>query len=117
MTLVIMPSAKMAKAKVCEYSVFISGFLKHNGFIYLKTILQEMHLFTEVRSLYGQTTVIHIRDLECTKRKLVRHRQHLTFTHRCNGNGVTPPSLKIRCPITRKKRETSSSLSRKRSNR
>ena len=69
----------------------------------MRTILQEMHLFTEVRSLYGQTAVKHIRDLEYTERKLVRHRQHLTFTHRCKDNGVTPSSLKIRCPINTEK--------------
>ena len=62
-----------------------------------------MKLFTEVRSRYGQTAVKHIRDLEYTERKLVRHRQHLTVTHRCKDNGVTPSSLKIRCPINTEK--------------
>ncbi len=34
---------------------------------------------------------------------MTRHRQHLTFTHRCKDNGVTPSSLKIRCPINTEK--------------
>ncbi|XP_072030440.1 uncharacterized protein [Amphiura filiformis] len=62
-----------------------------------------MNLFTEVRNRYGQHAVKSIRDLESTERKLVRHRQHLTFTHRCKDNGVTPSSLKIRCPINTEK--------------
>ena len=62
-----------------------------------------MHLFTEVRSLYGQPAVKHIRDLENTEKKLARHRQHLTFTHRCKDNWITPTSLKIRCPINTEK--------------
>ncbi|XP_072024912.1 uncharacterized protein [Amphiura filiformis] len=62
-----------------------------------------MNLFAEVRNRYGQHAVKSIRDLESTERKLVRHRQHLTFTHRCKDNGVTPSSLKIRCPINTEK--------------
>ncbi|XP_072048921.1 uncharacterized protein [Amphiura filiformis] len=62
-----------------------------------------MHLFTEVRNRYGQPAVKHIRDLENTEKKLARHRQHLTFTHRCKDNGITPSSLKIRCPINTEK--------------
>ena len=62
-----------------------------------------MNLFAEARNRYGQHAVKSIRDLEITERKLVRHRQHLTFTHRCKDNGVTPSSLKIRCPINTEK--------------
>ena len=62
-----------------------------------------MHLFNEVRSRYGQPAVKHVRDLENTGKKLARHRQHLTFTHRCKDNGITPSSLKIRCPINTEK--------------
>ncbi len=62
-----------------------------------------MKLFTEIRSHYGQHTVKCIRDLESTKIKLIRHRQHLTFTHRCKDKGITPSSLKIRCPINTEK--------------
>ncbi|XP_072044077.1 uncharacterized protein [Amphiura filiformis] len=40
-----------------------------------------------------------IRDLENIERKIARHRNHLTFTHRCKQHGVTPSSLRIRCPI------------------
>ncbi|XP_072039336.1 uncharacterized protein [Amphiura filiformis] len=62
-----------------------------------------MHLFTEIRSRYGQLAVKSIRDLENTEKKLARHRQHLTFTHRCKDNGITPSSLRIRCPINTQK--------------
>ncbi len=34
---------------------------------------------------------------------MARHRQHLTFTHRCKDNGITPSSLRIRCPINSEK--------------
>ena len=56
-----------------------------------------------IRNRYGQHAVKRIRDLKSTEKKLVRHRQHLKFTHRCRDNGVTPSSLKIRCPINKEK--------------
>ncbi|XP_072036723.1 uncharacterized protein [Amphiura filiformis] len=58
-----------------------------------------MNLFKELRSRYGQETVKNVRDLESFEKKIARHRNHLTFTHRCKDSGITPNSLKLRCPI------------------
>ena len=58
-----------------------------------------MSLFKDLRSRYGQQTVKQLRDLENLEKKIARHRNHLTFTHRRKDNGITPTSLKIRCPI------------------
>ena len=61
-----------------------------------------MNLFSELRSRHGQQAVNmvkHVRDLENLEKKIARHRNHLTFTHRCKDEGVTPTSLKLRCPI------------------
>ena len=33
----------------------------------------------------------------------MRHKQHLTFTHRCKENEITPSSLRIHCPINTEK--------------
>ncbi|XP_072022566.1 uncharacterized protein [Amphiura filiformis] len=58
-----------------------------------------MNLFQDVRRNYGNDAVKNIRDLENVDKKIARHRNHLTFTHRCKQYGVTPTSLRIRCPI------------------
>ena len=58
-----------------------------------------MNLFTDVRKLYGQPTVKKVRDLENLSKKVSRHRNHLTFTHRCKDLGLTPVSLKLKRPI------------------
>ena len=58
-----------------------------------------MNLFQELRSRHGQQAVKHVRDLENLEKKIARHRNHLTFTHRCKDTGVTPTSLRLRCPI------------------
>ena len=63
------------------------------------TIPVLINLFKDLRSRYGQEAVKHVRDLENLEKKIARHRNHLTFTHRCKDNGITPTSLKIRCPI------------------
>ena len=59
-----------------------------------------MDLFTDVRGLYGQSTVKKIRDLENINKKISRHKNHLTFTH------VTPISLKLKCPIRTNKAQS-----------
>ena len=40
-----------------------------------------------------------IRDLENLSKKASRHRNHQTFTHRYKDLGLTPVSLKLKCPI------------------
>ena len=40
-----------------------------------------------------------IRDLESVNKKISRHKNHLTFTHRCKDLNLTPVSLKLKCPI------------------
>ncbi|XP_072043129.1 uncharacterized protein [Amphiura filiformis] len=62
-----------------------------------------MNLFKSLRDIYGKTTVKHLRDLENCERKLARHRNHLVYTLRCRDLSLTPPSLKIKCPINTKK--------------
>ena len=62
-----------------------------------------MNLFKDLRDLYGQKTVKIVRDLENNTKKLARYRNHLTFTHRCKDQELTPPSLKLHCPINTNK--------------
>ena len=62
-----------------------------------------MNLFSELRSRHGQQAVKHVSDLENLEKKIARHRNHLTFTQRCKDKGVTPTSLKLRCPINTNK--------------
>ena len=62
-----------------------------------------MKLFTELRTKYGQATVKTIRDYENNVRKISRHRNHLVFSLRCRDEGLTPPSLQLKCPINTSK--------------
>ncbi|XP_072033096.1 uncharacterized protein [Amphiura filiformis] len=62
-----------------------------------------MNLFNHVRQSYGQSTVKHLRDLENCEKKIQRHRNHLVYSLRCRDQKLTPPSLKLRCPVNTNK--------------
>ncbi|XP_072046302.1 uncharacterized protein [Amphiura filiformis] len=62
-----------------------------------------MNLFNHVRQSYGQNTVKHLRDLENCEKKIQRHRNHLVYSLRCRDQKLTPPSLKLRCPVNTNK--------------
>ena len=58
-----------------------------------------MNLYKNLRIEHGQETVKLARDYENVAKKIARHRNHLTFSHRCKDSSLTPPSLKLKCPI------------------
>ena len=62
-----------------------------------------MNLHQDLRHIYGQNTVKHLRDYENCEKKIQRHRNHLVFSLRCRDLNLTPSSLKLRCPVNTKK--------------
>ncbi|KAI0218438.1 Sodium-dependent proline transporter [Lamellibrachia satsuma] len=44
-------------------------------------------------------TVRKMREIDSREKKIARHRNHMLFSLRCRDEGVTPPSLKIKCGI------------------
>ena len=62
-----------------------------------------MNFFQHLRSNYGQDVVKQVRKGEDLERRLARHRNHRVFTLRCKHENITPPSLRIKCPINTKR--------------
>ncbi|XP_072033373.1 uncharacterized protein [Amphiura filiformis] len=60
-------------------------------------------MFSNVREIHGQSTVKKLRDLENCERKIANHRNHVVFSLRCRDLSLTPPSLKLKCPINTRK--------------
>ena len=58
-----------------------------------------MNLFKDIKRDYGQEAVKKLRLYERNERKLARYRNHRVFTLRCRDLDLTPPSLKLTCPI------------------
>ena len=58
-----------------------------------------MNLFRDIRNNYGQSVVKDVRELETIEKKIARQRNHLVYTLRCKQSEVTPPSLRLRCPV------------------
>ena len=65
-----------------------------------------MNLFPVLREDYGKGTVKTLRECENIERKTSSYRNHRVFTLRCRDKGLTPPSLRLKCPInTQRARE------------
>ncbi len=62
-----------------------------------------MNFFSNLRENYGQNYVKKVRDYENIGKKIARHRNHLVFTLRCKELCITPPSLRLKCPINTSK--------------
>ena len=62
-----------------------------------------MNLFRVLRENYGEGTVKTLRECETTERKISSFRNHRVFTLRCRDEGLTPPSLRLKCPINTQK--------------
>ncbi|XP_072043000.1 uncharacterized protein [Amphiura filiformis] len=62
-----------------------------------------MNLFADLRKDYGQPAVLKVRNYENCERKLARYRNHRIFTLRCRDLDLTPPSLRLKCPINTNK--------------
>ena len=58
-----------------------------------------MNLHQVIRRNYGQNAVVELRHNENIDKKIVRFRNHRVFTLRCRDRGLTPPSLRLKCPI------------------
>ena len=58
-----------------------------------------MNLHQFIRRDYGQNAVIELRNKENIEKKISRFRNHRVFTLRCKDQGLTPPSLRLKCPI------------------
>jgi hypothetical protein len=58
-----------------------------------------MNLHQAIRRDYGQSAVIKLRENENIEKKIARFRNHRIFTLRCKDRGLTPPSLRLKCPI------------------
>ena len=58
-----------------------------------------MNIFMNITREYGQNTVRKMREIDSQETKIARHRNHLVFSLRCRDEGVTTPSLKIKCGI------------------
>ena len=42
---------------------------------------------------------MQVRKLENVERRISRQKHHVRFSLRCRDTGITPPSLKVKCPI------------------
>ena len=62
-----------------------------------------MNLFNHIQELNGQSTVKDLRAYEKCEKKMQRYRNDLFYSLRCRDQGLTPPSLKLRCPVNSKK--------------
>ncbi len=62
-----------------------------------------MNLFQVLRRSYGQGTVKLLRNCENIEKKTSCFRNHRVFTLRCRDQGLTPPSLRLKCPINTQK--------------
>ena len=62
-----------------------------------------MKLFTELRDNSGQPAIRAVRKLGELEQKVARYRNHVVFNLRCHDEAITPPSLRLKCPIRSKR--------------
>ena len=62
-----------------------------------------MKLFTELRDNSGQPAIRAVRKLGELEQKVARYRNHVVFNLRCRDEAITPPSLRLKCPIRSKR--------------
>jgi len=66
-------------------------------------LVNQMNLFSEIKSKYGREAVKVVRDFETVAKKISRFRNHLVFSLRCLHSGIRPPSIQLRCPVNSKR--------------
>ena len=58
-----------------------------------------MKFFYDIRQKYGQQTVLEIQNFEKLEIKAARFRNHIIFNLRCRDENLSPPNLRLKCPI------------------